>query len=183
MTKHNNETERNDLMKKVSFVKGTFIGALIGAVAGILLAPKSGRETQDDIKRKVRGTYHDVQGRLEKMSVEMNGRVETLKEAAKDLKGEAREESQELIRRAEVLKQDLRISANNMAKTGTQTKDSTVKQVKLLLGEGSDVLSELERVTRHLAGSTKERVSEGLKGESRRHDHADHPHHHEDGER
>ena len=146
-------------MKK-SFWKGTIIGALAGAVAGVLLAPKSGKETQEDIKRKVIGTYEDIQRRLEKMSDEVGGRVDTLKEAAKELKGEAKEESQELIHRAEVLKQDLRISASNLAKSGNQTKDVAVKQVKQLLNEGASVMTELERVTRHLAASAKEKVED-----------------------
>jgi gas vesicle protein len=145
---------------KRTFVRGTIIGAVIGALAGILLAPKSGKETQADIKRKVRGTYHDIQMRLERMSEEMSGRVDSLREAAKDLKGEAREESQELIRRAEVLKQDLRISANNLSKSGTQTKDVAMKEVKQLLGEGAAVMSELERVTRHLATAAKDKMGD-----------------------
>jgi gas vesicle protein len=152
--------ERIGSMKRGQFVKGTIIGAAIGAIAGILLAPKSGKETQADIKRKVRGTYDDIQRRLERMSDEVSGRVDSLKEAAKDLKGEAKEESQELIRRAEVLKQDLRVSASNLAKSGSETKDVAVKQVKQLLSEGAGVMNELERVTRHLAGSAKHKVSE-----------------------
>ncbi len=152
-------------MKKTTFLKGTIIGAAVGALAGILFAPKSGKETQADIKRKVKGTYDDIQRRLEAMSDEVSGRVDTLKEAAKELKGEAKEESQELIRRAEVLKQDLRVSATNLAESGAQTKDVAVKQVKQLLSEGSSVMSELERVTRHLANSTKNKVS-GRDGET-----------------
>ena len=153
-------------MKK-TFLKGTIIGAIAGAVAGILLAPKSGKETQEDIKRKVIGTYEDIQRRLEKMSDEVGGRVDSLKEAAKDLKGEAKEESQELVRRAEVLKQDLRVSATNLAKSGNQTKDVAVKQVKQLLNEGASVMTELERVTRRLATSAKEKVEEVRDGEGK----------------
>lgn len=37
--------------KAFSFIKGLFIGAIAGAAAGILLAPKSGKETQEDIKK------------------------------------------------------------------------------------------------------------------------------------
>jgi gas vesicle protein len=37
--------------KTISFLKGLFIGAIAGAAAGILLAPKSGKETQEDIKK------------------------------------------------------------------------------------------------------------------------------------
>jgi gas vesicle protein len=151
--------KENENMKKTTFLKGTIIGAAIGALAGILLAPKSGKETQADIKRKVKGTYDDIQRKLESMSDEVSGRVDSLKEAAKELKGEAKEESQELIRRAEVLKQDLRVSATNLAESGAQTKDVAVKQVKQLLNEGSAVMSELERVTRHLANSTKNKVT------------------------
>jgi gas vesicle protein len=152
------DNQRKRDMRK-SFVKGTIIGAVLGSVAALLLAPKSGKETRDDIKDKVKGTYQDIQKSLEKMSDEMNGRVESLKEAAKDLKGEAREESQELVHRAEVLKQDLRVSATNLAQSGVQTKDVAVKEVKGLLSEGAAVMSELERVTKHLANSAKQKVS------------------------
>ena len=157
-------------MKKGGFLKGTVIGVALGALGGLLLAPKSGRETQADIKRKVRGTYQDIHDQLKDMSDEVGGRVDSLKEAAKDLKGEAREESQELIRRAEVLKQDLRISATNLAKTGVETKDTAVRDVKHLLGEGSHVMKELERVTRHLAVSTKERLNEANNADQSRND-------------
>jgi gas vesicle protein len=147
-------------MKKTTFVRGTIVGALIGAIGGVLLAPKSGKETQDDIKRKVKGTYNDIVASLDSLSSEVGGKVDSLKVAAKDLKGEAKEESQELVRRAEVLKQDLRIASTNLTKSGNQTKDTALKQVKLLMAEGSDVMKELERVTKRLAGSAKEKAKD-----------------------
>jgi len=146
------------MKKKSHALKGTLFGLIAGAVAGLLLAPKSGKETQADIKRKVKLTAGDFQGRLEKMGDEVTGRVDTLKEAAKDLRGEAKEESQELIKRAEVLKQDLRVSATNLSKRGVETKDSALKDVKLLMNEGSAVMDELERVTRHLVNSATDKV-------------------------
>ena len=147
-------------MKKNTFAKGTIIGAVIGAVAGVLLAPKSGKETQEDIKRKVKGTYLELVENVNSLSDQVGGKVDTLKVAAKDLKGEAKVESQELIRRAEVLKQDLRISGANLAKNGGKSKDSAIKQVKLLMTEGSDVMKELERVTKHLASSAKDKAKD-----------------------
>lgn len=146
------------MAKKRSVFKGTLLGVLVGAVGGLLLAPKSGKETQEDIKRRVRATSGDVKGRLDKMSNDVTGRVDTLKEAAKDLRGEAKEESQELIKRAEVLKQDLKVSASNLSKRSGSAKDSTMKDVKLLLNEGTSVMDELERVTKHLMSSAKEKV-------------------------
>ena len=149
-------------MKK-TFLKGTFIGILAGAVAGVLMAPKSGKETQADIKRKVKATADDVQSRLMSMTDEVTGHVDHLKAAAKDLKGEARLESQDLIKRAEVLKQDLRISSANLAKNGARTKDDAMKNVKHLMAEGAEVMKELERVTKSLAGSAKTKAMEDPK--------------------
>ena len=40
------------MKKAISFVKGAFVGALAGATAGVLFAPKSGKETREDIKKK-----------------------------------------------------------------------------------------------------------------------------------
>ena len=38
--------------KNSDLLKGLFIGGLIGVVLGILYAPKSGKETREDIARK-----------------------------------------------------------------------------------------------------------------------------------
>jgi gas vesicle protein len=146
------------MKKKPSIFKSTFVGVIVGAVGGLLFAPKSGKDIQADIKRKVKLTAEDIQSRLDSMNDEVTGRVDTLKEAAKDLKGEAKDESQELIKRAEVLKQDLRVSATNLSKRSGTAKDSTMKDVKLLLGEGSSVIDELERVTKLLVTSAKDKV-------------------------
>lgn len=154
-------------MKK-NFLKGTVLGIIAGAVAGVLMAPKSGKETQADIKRKVKSTADDVQAGLTNMTNEVTGHVDHLKEAAKDLKGEARAESQELIKRAEVLKQDLRISSANLAKNGARTKDDAMKNIKHLMAEGSEVMRELERVTKSLAGSAKGKVMDESKSENGR---------------
>ncbi len=152
-------------MKKLSFARGTIVGAAIGAVAALLLAPKSGKDTQADLKRKVKGTYKDAHDKLEAISDDLAGRVDNLKVAASDLKGEAKVESQDLIKKAEILKQDMRIAASDMAKSGSNTKDTAVKHVKQLMHEGSDVMAELERVTKQLAGSAKDKVSHD-KGDS-----------------
>ena len=146
-------------MKKLSFTRGTIVGAAIGAVAALLLAPKSGKDTQNDLKRKVKGTYKDAHDKLESISDELAGRVDNLKVATSELKGEAKVESQDLIKKAEILKQDMRIAASDMAKSGSNTKDTAVKHVKQLINEGSDVMSELERVTKQLAASAKDKIS------------------------
>jgi gas vesicle protein len=145
-------------MKK-SFVKGTIFGVIAGAVAGVLLAPKSGKETQEDIKRVVKETTGDLKTRIDEMSKELGARVDELRAVAEDLKGEAKEESQELIKRADVFRQDLRIAGSNLANDGAQVKDSVAKNLKPLLAEASDVAKEIERLTKQLSASAKSKLS------------------------
>ena len=38
--------------RQFDFLKGLFVGGLIGVVIGVLYAPKSGKETREDIARK-----------------------------------------------------------------------------------------------------------------------------------
>ena len=42
-----------DIMEKKTLIEGFAVGAVAGAIAGILLAPKSGKETRDDIKAEL----------------------------------------------------------------------------------------------------------------------------------
>lgn len=58
---------------------GIIIGAIAGAVAGFLTAPKSGKETRDDIKR-----------RAGQAKVEAEKRVEEVKVKAEEVAGEAK---------------------------------------------------------------------------------------------
>ena len=47
-----------------SFLKGMALGLLTGAVIGILFAPKSGKETRDDIKNFVIETKNKIADKL-----------------------------------------------------------------------------------------------------------------------
>lgn len=47
-----------DDSKVFSFIKGLFLGAIAGAAAGVLLAPKSGEETRKDLQ-KLAKEYQD----------------------------------------------------------------------------------------------------------------------------
>lgn len=47
------------------FFKGFVIGGIIGAVAGILLAPKSGRETREDLGEEAEKLYSQTKSDFE----------------------------------------------------------------------------------------------------------------------
>lgn len=145
------------MSKQKAFVKGTILGAIVGTAAGLLWAPKSGKETRDELKRQAQGLASELESKLVHLRDELSGRIDELKDVANDLTGEARIESQGLIRRAELLREDLRASATNLAKNSGRTKDEALADAKQLMSNGSRVMDELERVTKKMVASTKDK--------------------------
>lgn len=76
----------NKIVKQVSVVASA-IGA--GVLAGLMLAPKSGKETRKDIKNKL----DETKGNLEKKTEEVKTEVKT---KADELKGEVEKKVGEL---------------------------------------------------------------------------------------
>jgi gas vesicle protein len=52
-------------MEKKTLIEGIAVGAVAGAIAGILLAPKSGKETRDDVKAELVEVKDKLVERLE----------------------------------------------------------------------------------------------------------------------
>jgi gas vesicle protein len=58
-----------DVAKKLAI--GAALSAVLGYIAGILTAPKSGRETRTDIKNKAHETYSAAEAKLKKLHTEL----------------------------------------------------------------------------------------------------------------
>jgi gas vesicle protein len=65
-----NNEERNVL---VSVLAGIGIGVLVGAVAGLLLAPKSGEETRDDLSKSM----NDLSDKITELGRTVSNKVTT----------------------------------------------------------------------------------------------------------
>jgi len=61
--------EKQDLAKK--FAIGAALSAVVGYVAGVLTAPKSGKETRDDIVDKAKEGYNAAEKELKKLHTEL----------------------------------------------------------------------------------------------------------------
>ncbi len=83
-------------------LKGGIIGAVVGVVAGLLFAPRSGKETRQIIKTKAEKAAQAAEGELKKVFTELESALEASKEQLETLKGKAKEDYADLRKRAEV---------------------------------------------------------------------------------
>jgi gas vesicle protein len=77
-------------------VKGVVIGGLIGAAIGILFAPKSGKETRQDIANKADELLAKAKEEYEKAAEKSKAAYETAIRRLKDAEGTAREKVEEI---------------------------------------------------------------------------------------
>ena len=71
---------------------GTLVAAAAGYIAGILTAPKSGRETREDIKNKAAETKTQAEKQLKKLHTELGHVLDEAREQAESAKGKAKTE-------------------------------------------------------------------------------------------
>ena len=88
--------------RQFDFLKGLFVGGLIGVVIGVLYAPKSGKETREDIARK-------AEELMDRAKEEYEQAVQASKkayEAAKEKVLQAEEKAGELTGKGKEILQD-----------------------------------------------------------------------------
>lgn len=78
------------------------VGAALGYAAGILTAPKSGKETREDIKVASIKLKKDAQVKLEELKGELGKAIEHANNTAKDLSSKSRQELDVLVGKAKI---------------------------------------------------------------------------------
>lgn len=71
---------------------GAALAGLVGFIAGILTAPKSGKETREDIKNTANRVVSEAEKQLKKIHSEMNVVIEDAKELLQGKSGKAKED-------------------------------------------------------------------------------------------
>ncbi len=82
--------------RKVNFFKGLLIGGVLGALAGILFAPKSGKDLRADIKEKGNEILNGGKKIYSDASTKAKGIFDDVKHQAQDLKLEAEDSGEKL---------------------------------------------------------------------------------------
>jgi gas vesicle protein len=101
-----------------SFFKGLIVGAIGGAVAGILLAPKSGEETREDIKKLAVDLKDKAEDVYSKARKEVDKKIAQIKRAGEKLdEGKYKALVSEVV---EEFKQDAEVTSSVAKRLGEQ---------------------------------------------------------------
>ncbi|MFA5182879.1 MAG: YtxH domain-containing protein [Syntrophales bacterium] len=95
------------------FLKGLVIGGLVGAVIGILYAPKSGKETREEIGKKAeellskaKEEYEQALEKSRKTYETAVSRLKKIEEAAREKVGELESKAGEMVEKGKVSLED-----------------------------------------------------------------------------
>jgi gas vesicle protein len=87
---------------------GAAIAAVAGYITGVLTAPKSGKETRDDIKNTANKGLTEAERELKKLHTELNELITDVKEKGGDLSDKTSKELRAVVEKAKAAKEKTR---------------------------------------------------------------------------
>ncbi|HPL62587.1 MAG: YtxH domain-containing protein [Syntrophales bacterium] len=117
--------------READFLKGVLVGGLIGAALGILFAPKSGKETREDIARK-------TEELVTKAKEEYERNLEKSKKAYDNMMVHFKSIQSEVKRKAEEVHEKL----DHLADTGKEALDDSRSRLKKAVDAGIEAYKE-----------------------------------------
>ena len=114
------------------FAVGAAIGAVAGVLTGILFAPKSGRETRQDIKDSAQKTVSKVEEEARTVQDELTKLVNTVEDKFQESKGAVTKKSKDLLAQAKEAQVQLRVITKAIQMGGADDKDldKAIKKAK-----------------------------------------------------
>ncbi len=134
------------MAKNKKFGIGIIIGAIAGVLAGFLTAPKSGKETREDLKKKANEVKGSAERRLKDAYKELGSLSDDAKKKAKQLGGKAKDEMDDLAKKADDLKEKVKSAITSIKSGDDDNDDATIDQL----------LKDLSAIKDKIAGYAKE---------------------------
>lgn len=113
---------------------------LIGYAAGVLTAPKSGKETRKDIKNAASKARTEAEKKLKGILADLNTRLEDAKVKGANLTGKARDEYDRVVTRALLAKDKVR-----EVLSAIHDGDADDPELKQALKDAKDAIKNLEK--------------------------------------
>ncbi len=124
------------LFKKLAVVVG--LAAVGGYLAGILTAPKSGRETRQDIKRTARNSISEAERQLKNVAAELGDVLDEAKRRSANLSDQARKELDTLVAQARTAREKAREVVSAVHEGDAEDDD-----LRLAVDQGNSALKHL----------------------------------------
>lgn len=90
------------------YALGAALTALAGYIAGLLTAPKSGKETRKDLKDQAEKTYATAEKELKKLHTELNDVLAEVSDKVSELRGKAPKEVDDMVAKGTKAKEKAR---------------------------------------------------------------------------
>ena len=133
--------------KKFGF--GIILGAIAGVATGLLTAPKSGKETREDIKKKASEVKGSAERKLKDAHKELDKVAAEAKGKAKSLQGKAKEELDDLGSKADELRARAKHAITSIKSGDDDNDDATIDQLL------KDISAIKEKITTKVKNATK----------------------------
>lgn len=102
-------------IQKVAMVTGiAVLSAAAGLVTGILIAPKSGKETRNDLKKKVEETADAFKAEAGKVKDTVKDSIKEADDVIHDVHGKTKDVKNDITAGINKVKQDIHKTAENM---------------------------------------------------------------------
>lgn len=114
---------------------GSTVAAVAGYFAGVLTAPKSGKETRADIKKAADKSVSAAERELKKLHTDLDKAIKDASEATKKASAKAQQEIKELVVKAKDAKEKARevLSAIHEDEAEDQDLNKAIKQANTSL--------------------------------------------------
>ena len=113
--------DNNGTAKKIAI--GAALSAVAGYVAGILTAPKSGKETRQDIKEKAVETYAAAEKELKKLHTELGDMLAEAGDKFGELRGKGKKSLDEAVSKGQKAKDKAREVLSSLHDGEAEDKD------------------------------------------------------------
>jgi gas vesicle protein len=127
----------NNTAKKIAI--GASVAAVAGYVTGLLTAPKSGKQTRDDIKAGANKGLTDAERELKKLHTELADLIGEVKDRGDKLSGKATKEVGGVLEKGKVAKEKARELLSALHEGDAEDKD-----LKRAVNEASKAIEHLK---------------------------------------
>lgn len=117
------------MAKSKKFGLGIVVGAIAGVIAGFLTAPKSGKETREDIKKKAGEVKGTAERKLKDAHKELGKISDEAKSKAKNMQGKAKDELDDLTKKADELRDRVKTAITSIKSGDDDNDDATIDQL------------------------------------------------------